>query len=68
MYTNSNESGRSLLNAAQPIGTTTDEDIGREQQYGMDRWRTGGSGYLGVPGQEPDQGMEYDYYRGRRGA
>lgn len=66
MYNNSNESGRSLLNGAQPVGMT-DEERGSEQ-FGLERWRTGGSGYVGVPAQEPEQGMEYDYYRGRRGA
>ena len=57
-YNNSNESERNLLSGAQPVGTTTEN----EQQYGLDRWRTGGSGYVGVP-----QGEEtgYDSYRGR---
>ena len=69
MYTQSNESGRSLLNAAQPVGSDEDGGAGREaEQYGLDRWRTGGSGYVGVPPQEADQGMGYESYRGRRGA
>ena len=57
LYYNSNESERDLLSGAQPIGTTENE-----QQYGLDRWRTGGSGYIGVP-----QGEEtgYEAYRGR---
>ena len=56
LYHNSNESERDLLSGAQPIGTTENE------QYGLDRWRTGGSGYIGVP-----QGEEtgYEAYRGR---
>lgn len=67
MYRNSNDSGRGLLHGAQPVGRT-DEEPGSEH-FGMDRWRTGGSGYVGVPGQEPpDPGLGYDYYRGRRGA
>ncbi len=66
MYKNSNESGSNLLSSAQPVGST-EEEAGHEQ-YGLDRWRTGGTGYAGVPGQEPDLGMDYDYYRGRRGA
>ena len=57
LYHNSNESERDLLSGAQPIGTAENE-----QQYGLDRWRTGGSGYIGVP-----QGEEtgYEAYRGR---
>ena len=56
-YNNGNESERNLLSGAQPVGTTENE-----QQYGLDRWRTGGSGYIGVP-----QGEEtgYEAYRGR---
>ena len=51
-----NESERNLLSGAQPVGTS---EI--EQQIGLDRWRTGGSGYIGVP-----QGEEtgYEAYRG----
>lgn len=51
-----NESERDLLSGAQPVGTA---EI--DQQYGLDRWRTGGSGYIGVP-----QGEEtgYEPYRG----
>lgn len=57
LYHNSNESERNLLSGAQPIGTTE-----TEQHYGLDQWRTGGSGYTGVP-----QGEEtgYEAYRGR---
>lgn len=68
MYQMSNESESRLLHGAQPIGQATqDEDAGREA-YGLDRWRTGNSGYMGVPGQEADDGRitGYDYYRGRR--
>ncbi|KAF6239075.1 hypothetical protein HO173_002947 [Letharia columbiana] len=56
LYSNGNESERDLLSAAQPVGTTENE-----QQYGLDRWRTGGTGYIGVP-----QGEEtgYEAYRG----
>ena len=56
-YNNANESERNLLSGAQPVGTSENE-----QQYGLDRWRTGGSGYMGVP-----QGEEtgYEAYRGR---
>ena len=57
LYNNGNESERNLLSGAQPFGTTENE-----QQYGLDQWRTGGSGYIGVP-----QGEEtgYEAYRGR---
>ncbi|KAL6718961.1 hypothetical protein ACLMJK_003196 [Lecanora helva] len=68
MYTHGNESGRSLLGGAQPVGTRTPEEHdaeGASGQYGLDRWRTAGSGYMGVPGQEPDQGLGYEAYRGR---
>lgn len=56
LYSSGNESERNLLSGAQPIGT-----IENEQQYGLDRWRTGGSGYIGLP-----QGEEtgYEAYRG----
>ncbi|KAL8949178.1 MAG: hypothetical protein Q9222_004691 [Ikaeria aurantiellina] len=66
-YQMSNESQNRLLHSAQPLGRSTpDEDSGREA-YGLDRWRTGGSGYVGVPGQEADEGLTgYDYYRSRR--
>ena len=67
MYKSSNESGNNLLSGAQqPAGFAELEEVGREQ-YGLDRWRTGGTAYTGVPMQEPDQGLDYDYYRGRRG-
>ena len=56
-----NESESRLLAAAQPLG----EDVGHEQ-YGLDRWRTGGRGYAGVPGQDSgDEGTGYDAYRKR---
>lgn len=56
-YSNGNESERNLLSGAQPVGT-----VESEQQYGLEKWRTGGSGYVGVP-----QGEEtgYEAYRGR---
>lgn len=56
------ESG--LLRGAQPPGMHTPaEEIGHEQ-YGLDRWRTGGSGYTGVPGTEtPPEVLGYEAYR-----
>ena len=68
MYNHGNDSGRSLLSGAQPVGTITpdDRDAAGNGQYGLDRWRTGGSGYVGVPAQESDQGLGYEAYRGRR--
>lgn len=70
MYSNSNDSGRSLLNAAQPVGVGGGSY--EVPQFGLDRWRTGGSGYVGVPGQEPGEQEQlgmlgYESYRGRRG-
>ncbi len=61
LYSASNESERSLLAGAQPA--PYEEGDGREM-YGLDRWRTGSSGYVGVPAQE--EGMGYETYRGRR--
>lgn len=57
LYSNGNESERNLLSGAQPVGTTENE-----QQYGLDRWQTGGSGYIGVA-QTEETG--YEPYRGR---
>ena len=71
MYSNSNESERNLLTGAQPVGRETppeDEEMMRgrgREMYGLDRWRTGGTGYASVPGQEIDQGTTgYEAYRG----
>ena len=60
-----NESETDLLRAAQPIPQDdgAGESVGREQ-YGLERWRTGGSGYVGVPGGEGDLRMDYEPYRG----
>ena len=65
-YQTGNESESTLLADAQPIGVAgPPEYIGREH-FGMERWRTGGSGYVGVPGVEtPDERLRYDYYRGK---
>ena len=66
MYSNSNESERNLLSGAQPPGREDEEQRGREM-YGLDRWRPGGGGYMGVPNAEvEDQGMGYESYRGQR--
>ncbi|KAL8657704.1 MAG: hypothetical protein Q9226_001656 [Calogaya cf. arnoldii] len=67
MYNMSNESESRLLNGAQPVGhATPDEEVGREA-YGLDRWRTGGSGYVGLPARDAEDGITgYDYYRARR--
>lgn len=84
MYTSSNESGSNLLAGAQAPGFAPPEEsemVGHymppqhdpesssREIYGIDRWRTGGSGYVGVPGVEADEGdlsTGYDSYRGRR--
>ncbi|KAL8916931.1 MAG: hypothetical protein Q9208_008252 [Pyrenodesmia sp. 3 TL-2023] len=66
MYQRSNDSENRLLQCAQPVGQATpEEDVGREA-YGLDRWRTGASGYVGLPGQERDDASitGYGYYRG----
>ena len=63
IYNSSNESESRLLSGAQPPGTH--EEIGHEQ-YGLDRWRTGGSGYSNVPGHEtPPEATGYEAYRRR---
>ena len=65
------ESESALLRGAQPVGTDgpgddNDRDDDKEQ-YDLDRWRTGGSGYVGIPGVEThDERLGYDAYRGRR--
>ena len=68
MYQMNNESESRLLYGAQPVGRATPPDEPGREAYGLDRWRTGGSGYVGVPGREDDEGgiTGYDYYRGRR--
>ena len=60
------ESETNLLRGAQAVGVQDDDPVGRET-YGLDRWRTGGSGYVGVPGGEVDQGIGYEPYRGGGG-
>ena len=57
-------SERGLLNAAQPVGVSEPETTSREQ-FGLDRWRTGGTaGYMGVPGAaESDEALSYEAYR-----
>ena len=61
-----NESESNLLRGAQPVGTA-DEGVGEapgREQYGLDRWRTGSGGYMGVPGGEGDPRTGYEPYRG----
>lgn len=68
-YQTRNESERTLLTGAQPVGFDGAHEEAEEEreQYGLERWQAGGSGYVGVAGAEtPDEGMGYDYYRGRR--
>ena len=65
LYSMGNESERRLLSSAQPIGTSfgpeTDSD---RRQYGLDRWRTGGTGYSGVSGvTDEDEGLRYHAYQ-----
>ena len=68
----SSGSGSGSPSASQQQQQQQQQGGGREV-YGLDRWRTGGSGYVGVPGDEAsgygdevDQGLGYDAYRGRR--
>ena len=63
IHSNDSESGRQLLAEPQPVGVV---DEGRAEPYSLDRWRTGGSGYVGVPGTIGDEEpLEYDAYRHR---
>ncbi len=67
LYSMGNESESRLLHGAQPFGHAASDEDGRREMYGLDRWRTGGSGYLGLPPGEADPGVTgYDYYRARR--
>lgn len=69
MYNLSNESERRLLSGAQAPGVTG-RDFGHgagREVLGVDRWRTGGRGYTGVPmAAEEEEATSYDYFRGRR--
>ena len=57
-----NESESRLLSGAQPPGHTVEEP--GHEQFGLERWRTGGSGYVGVPGQDVgEEPTGYDAYR-----
>ena len=63
MYNMRNDSESRLLNGAQPPGMyPLGEEIGHEQ-YGLDRWRTGGSGYTNLPGHETPPETGYEAYR-----
>ena len=76
-YSNSNDSERNLLTGAQPVGAQTpplmegeeDENLrgrgGGREVYGLEGWRTGGTGYSSVPGGEAEGGG-YEAYRGGR--
>ncbi|MCJ1389128.1 Transmembrane protein 63C [Xylographa bjoerkii] len=79
LYThrNDSESDRRLLAEAQSVGVA--DEPGREGyfhdgasehgQLGLDRWRTGGSGYVCVPALEDEQRpLAYDEYRPAMGA
>lgn len=54
-FTHPNESESRLLAEAQAVPVTTPAE-----QMGIDRWRTGRSGYESVEGEDP---MSYDYFR-----
>jgi hypothetical protein len=63
------DSERHLLGAAGPLGTASREGSqapSREpsrEPLGLDRWRTGGSGYVGVAGAGDEEPLEYQAYR-----
>ena len=71
-YKNQNDSGRSLLGSAQqppgyaPLSRTQtgtpQHEIPEHELYGMDRWRTGGTGYAAYHGQAEDD-TGYESYR-----
>ena len=74
LYTHSNESDsdRRLLAGVQSVGVIDEperddyfQDGASEYgQLGLDRWRTGGSGYVGVPGiEDEERPLAYDAYR-----
>lgn len=69
IYRTRNESERSLLTAAQPVGfdgAHEEAEVG-SGRYTLERWQAGGSGYVGVAGTEtPDERMGYDYFRESR--
>ncbi|MCJ1473858.1 Transmembrane protein 63C [Lambiella insularis] len=71
MHNNDSQSDRYLLSDPQSVGVA--EDVGRkeyfdgqghqQEQLAFAKWRTGGSGYVGVPGAADDESLEYDAYR-----
>ncbi|MCJ1417301.1 hypothetical protein MMC32_003643 [Xylographa parallela] len=76
-YSNDSESDGRLLAEVQSVGVA--DESGREDyfqdgaseygQLGLDRWRTGGSGYVGIPGVEDEERpLAYDAYRPANGA
>lgn len=72
MYHQSNDSNRSLLGDPQAIGTQIPPlGFGHDghtntESYGMDRWRTAGTGYRGVPTAEHEEPLAYEAYRPAR--
>lgn len=69
LYQTGNESQRTLLADAQHPGHDGFEhdDLGAEQ-HDFNRWRQGGSGYVGVSSrpETPDESLGYENYRGRK--
>lgn len=63
MYSMRNDSESRLLNGAQPPGMYTPGEEAGHEQYGLDRWRTGGSGYANLPGHETPPETGYEAYR-----
>lgn len=70
-HNNDSQSDRRLLADPQSVGMTADagragyfeEPRGQHENMGISHWRTGGNGYVGVPGVLEDEPLEYDAYR-----
>ena len=67
LYQMGNDSQRGLLGGAQPVGVggVFERDESGREQFGLDRWRTGGSGYVGVPTAAEEEDFKYEAYRQR---
>lgn len=64
IYHGRNESESALLSSVQPVGVAPvnlGDDVADREHYESERWRTGGSGYDGPPGEH----LEYHSHLGR---
>ena len=67
---NESESGLGLVHHSQPVGFSEPAGSvngGGEEQYGLDRWRPGGRGYMGVPHAPVDEEGDTGYAAYRPG-